>query len=656
MRLMVARVITPLTTAPLLLGALLLAATPAETALDADPAASPAVPTSLHTVPLSGAKYAVDKGRRAVAVPDRAREAVDPAKELVPAVSTGALGVPSFALVAVTWKPGPDDGELAAYARTSTGGEWTPWYPLPSDAGEHGPDPATEEASAARSGTAPLLGERADGVEVRVDTTSGSVPGDLRIDLVDPGSDAAGISDAAPAALAVPARTVSASSVRKPTIRSRAAWGADESMVRSTPSYATVRSAFVHHTVNSNSYSAAEVPGLMRSIYAYHVRSRGWNDIGYNFVVDRFGRIWEGRAGGVSRAVVGAHTAGYNSTGFAMSALGTYSSTKASSSVLAAFADLFAWKFAIHGVDPSRTAYLDTTGRNAILGHRNLQQTECPGGALYAQLPTIRAGVVARMAPFPRYDAVVAAGDANGDGNPDVAGTDRGGALRVYPGNRATGRIGTPYVAGRGWNTLDRVAGVGDFNGDGRDDLVGRVAKTGELYLYPGPGANRATYRTRVRIGTGWRGFDNLSAAGDLTGDGRPDLVANDNDGKLWLYPGNGRGGVSSRVLMGHGWYTIDEIAAGGDYTGDGKDDLVGRTTGGTLYVYPGQDAAVPFRSRIRAGDGYRYFDTFVGPGNWTPDAKPDLLLRGDRNNSLVIYYGNGSGGFKTGRTLGTGW
>ena len=68
----------------------------------------------------------------------------------------------------------------------------------------------------------------------------------------------------------------------------------------------------MHHTVNANDYTADEVPGIMRSIYAYHVKSRGWRDIGYNFLVDRFGRIWEGRYGGIDKPVVGAHTCGYN--------------------------------------------------------------------------------------------------------------------------------------------------------------------------------------------------------------------------------------------------------------------------------------------------------------------------------------------------------
>ena len=97
-----------------------------------------------------------------------------------------------------------------------------------------------------------------------------------------------------------------------------------DAQCKSSLHYGEVHAGFVHHTVNANDYTRAEVPGLLRSIYAYHVKSRGWSDIGYNFLIDRFGRIWEGRYGGIDRPVVGAHTLGYNDDAFAMSAIGNY--------------------------------------------------------------------------------------------------------------------------------------------------------------------------------------------------------------------------------------------------------------------------------------------------------------------------------------------
>ncbi len=114
----------------------------------------------------------------------------------------------------------------------------------------------------------------------------------------------------------------------QPVILTRAQWGADESIRTRLPSYSsTIKAGFVHHTVNANSYSVADVPAVMRGIYAYHVKSNGWSDIGYNFLIDRFGRTWEGRYGGITRAVIGAHTGGFNTDTFAASLLGTYSTT-----------------------------------------------------------------------------------------------------------------------------------------------------------------------------------------------------------------------------------------------------------------------------------------------------------------------------------------
>ena len=117
-------------------------------------------------------------------------------------------------------------------------------------------------------------------------------------------------------------------SAPRPTIFTREQWGADERMRDGRPSYGSISAGFVHHTVNANDYSRDDVPGMLRSIYAYHTQSRGWSDIGYNFLVDKFGRIWEGRYGGVARPVVGAHTLGYNDDSFAMSAIGNFETAR----------------------------------------------------------------------------------------------------------------------------------------------------------------------------------------------------------------------------------------------------------------------------------------------------------------------------------------
>ena len=115
-----------------------------------------------------------------------------------------------------------------------------------------------------------------------------------------------------------------------PQIYSRADWGADERMRDCCVEYGEVHAGFVHHTVNANDYTRREVPAILRGIYAYHTQSRGWRDIGYNFLIDRFGRIWEGRYGGITMPVVGAHTLDYNENSFAASAIGNYETAQPS--------------------------------------------------------------------------------------------------------------------------------------------------------------------------------------------------------------------------------------------------------------------------------------------------------------------------------------
>ena len=178
----------------------------------------------------------------------------------------------------------------------------------------------------------------------------------------------------------------------KPLIYSRAQWGANESIREQTPpAYGTIKTGFVHHTVNANNYTEDQVPSLIRGIYAYHVQSRGWRDIGYNFLVDRFGRIWEGRWGGIDKAVVGAHTLGYNEQSFAGSAIGNWDIATPPPAVADAFSRLMAWKLSLYNI-PADAVHIWVKDKyfNAINGHRDAGSTACPGRYLYAQLPTIR--------------------------------------------------------------------------------------------------------------------------------------------------------------------------------------------------------------------------------------------------------------------------
>jgi len=194
----------------------------------------------------------------------------------------------------------------------------------------------------------------------------------------------------------------------KPAIVLRAGWGADEKLRESTFAYTgPVKAVFVHHTDTGNNYTCAQAPAVIRSIYRYHVVSRHWRDIGYNFLVDKCGTIYEGRAGGVDRSVLGAHTLGFNTDSTGVAAIGTYSTTAVPAAVVTAIARLAAWKLSLTRTSPESKVTLlsgDSGSRFkkgtavtlwAISGHRDVVSTECPGDRMYAELPTIRSRALA---------------------------------------------------------------------------------------------------------------------------------------------------------------------------------------------------------------------------------------------------------------------
>ncbi|MFI8220043.1 N-acetylmuramoyl-L-alanine amidase [Streptomyces sp. NPDC085932] len=188
----------------------------------------------------------------------------------------------------------------------------------------------------------------------------------------------------------------------RPGIVTRRGWGANEGLRESGFRYTKkVRAAFVHHTASGNNYRCSQVPSLIRSIYRYHVKSMGWRDIGYNFLIDKCGKIYEGRAGGVARPVLGAHTLGFNSNSMGIAVLGSYDTKKPSKSAVKAVARLTAWKLGLYRVNPKGKTYLKSAGSNlhgkgkkvrlnVISGHRDGFKTECPGRKLYAKLGSAR--------------------------------------------------------------------------------------------------------------------------------------------------------------------------------------------------------------------------------------------------------------------------
>ena len=317
------------------------------------------------------------------------------ARAAAPRLRSGALSpVQStegrLRVVGVTWPQGRVSKDDRVEYRVRDDGRWSAWTTMAVSESDHAPDPGTAEAKNARGGTDPYV-VTGDEVQIRVLSEKDSVAPDVRMDVIDPMT-----SPADDDAVAVPGAASAAGA--RPAIYTRKQWGADESIRRGEPSYGTVKAGFVHHTVDANSYSSAQVPAILRGIYSFHVKGRGWSDIGYNFLIDRFGRTWEGRYGGIDKPVVGAHTGGYNSQLFGAAAIGTYTTTTPPTAVLDAYKRLLAWKLGLHHIDPATTVLLDgmSTKVYTVSGHKDadgsVNDTACPGSALYSKLSTLRSG------------------------------------------------------------------------------------------------------------------------------------------------------------------------------------------------------------------------------------------------------------------------
>src|ERR687891_1267032 len=317
-----------------------------------------------------------------------------------------------FTTLGVVWR---QDGGEAVPARIAVGasGRFGPALEVEALPAE-GPDPGTPD-DAGLTGTPPVWTGEARCARLRLRLPKGDAIGDARVVFVNTSGTATtpSLLDRAGDLLArawgmvtepFAARGADAASPQ-PAIITRAEWGAKEKLRRCGPDYAEegVKMAYVHHTVNGNSYAASRSDDLIRGIYAYHVQGRHFCDIAYNFLIDRFGRIFEGRFGGIDQPVIGAHAMGFNTGSTGVAALGTFTSATAPRKILRAFKRLLAWRLDVAHVRPTGKAVMISAGGSAqkfkkgqqvtlpvISGHRHTGYTTCPGSALFRKLGPIR--------------------------------------------------------------------------------------------------------------------------------------------------------------------------------------------------------------------------------------------------------------------------
>ena len=362
------------------------------------------------------------------------------------------------------------------------GRPWSAWRELDAHA-DHNPDPRRGEP--VRTASDPVWVGTANAVQYRL---SRRVRG-LRLHFVN---------------VAGRLRRVRAAQEPQPAFVMRRDWGAGQCPPREAPIYGSVKSVHVHHTVSLNDYAPEEAPAIVLAICRFHRNSNGWNDIGYNALVDKYGVLYEGRAGGLDQAVVGAQAQGFNSETAGIASIADHTSVGATPETLGALARYIRWKLPVHGQPLSGPVTLTSAGGSAtrypagarvrlerVIGHRDTGETACPGRLLYAQLDELRAlvsqGVTGIPSFAPRLSATLA--DFSVDFGATVPVT---GLLAGPDGVPLAGEAVEVQTNGDGfWRTAARAATAPD--GSFATELRPRKRVYVRLRYLGRPGLRRAT-------------------------------------------------------------------------------------------------------------------------------------------------------------------
>jgi hypothetical protein len=427
-------------------------------------------------------------------------------------VVSSALRAPKrFNLVGMHWR-GRSEPRIRVRVRRD-GGRWSHWQAIDAHA-DHNPDPATGERSVAASD--PLWVGEADQVQYRM---SRRVPG-LRLHFVNVQGTATAadrlrtsLRHAANVAVTSVTGVLGTGSARAqdpmPPMVTRAEWGADKCPPRAAPEYGTVQAAYVHHTVSLNDYTPEEAPGIVLAICRYHRNSNGWNDIGYNALVDKYGVLYEGRAGGIDQPVMGAQAQGYNAQSTGIASIGDHRTVGATPEELQALAAFIRWKLEVSGVPTSGTVTLVSAGGdtnrfpsgrrvtvNRVLGHQDTNSTECPGPLLYDQLDELRA-MIGSGTPITSFASRLAAtlGATSVDYGEDTPVTGRLGSADGSP--LASEPVVVQVHTGVRWQTVRSVTTGSDgaFATDFRPRL--------RMYVrarFLGAGGQRGTISPRLLL------------------------------------------------------------------------------------------------------------------------------------------------------------
>lgn len=530
-----------------------------------------------------------------------------------------ATSTAPFSMVGAVWSERtPFKGEAQVRVRNASTGQWSGWLDLELDKTDVPRSPEHNGGSSGR--TEPRWVGRSDGIQTRVTASGGrQVPDKMHIKLIDPGTMPSSDSDT-PAPSTAPTKA-DAAVVAAPPMTIRTQWAANENLPEPPIYGSEAKAIVVHPTGGTNDYSCADSRALVKGIQAYHMADPDhmWNDIGFNFLVDKCGTIFEGRAGGIDRPVTGFHTPGFNTDTVGVGLLGEMDAGKPTAAALESLARLSAWKLTTYGHDPLGTTVMTATASNgkyeageqatlpSVAGAQDAMAASTPDTNLYSELPTVRSYAASAAA-----NSAIPTADFNRDGVSDlVAGAPQAavgslktaGAFVALPGsktgpNDAAKRLITQDSAGVPGNAeagdnFGADSAYGDLNGDGYADLVTGAPGEDDTSSHTDAGYVVALYGPGLDTGAGYNldTADRVNGArlgdavtvGDFNSDGKADIfsIAPGAPTSWWVYDSAAATTKSGRLLTSATGTVTHPDAATGDFNRDGYADVA------TTYLDP---------------------------------------------------------------------
>ncbi len=557
----------------------------------------------------------------------------------------------NFDMVGLLWDSGTVESLWAQFRNQN--GEWGDWIELSAD-DDHAPDDAE-----GRPGADPVYTGGSTAVRF---VMSGDVSGAEAMML-----NTGAISNSSPS----PPVGLSETGSNPPSpswpgasfVRNRSTWDTNGCRrAGAETSYSSARAIVIHHTAASNNYTEADVAGIIRGHCEFHVNGRGWDDIGYNFLVDRFGNVWEGRTGSKYAPVSGAHTAGFNGQTQGVAMLGNFDSEPPPAELVSGLRQMLDWLTGWHSINPTGTLMLTAKSSStrfdegdeitvpSIIGHRDLGSTSCPGDYFYTTLATLRTQITPIGFGFVpsqlRCDGLPVTLFGT-PGNDVIYGTDGPDVIHGIFGDdwifglggddRICGDTGADRLVGSSGN--DRVFGGSGVDACGGENRTGCESLTNdEIFFYREDGlfrfydiATNGKVGSPIAAGNSFPAGWSTVTALDLDGDGQDELFLYRSDGQFSYRDVNPDGSLGATLRSGTGYTTGWDAIVGIDLDGDSEDEMFFYRSDGLYRFYDvGLDGALP--PPFLAGSGYTT--------GWDVIQAADL--DGDRQDEMFFYRGDG--------------